>query len=216
MHAYEDQRYLLKSYSSVSTEINPSQSEAQQVEKNCTLACVASVSNRVIARKFSFPSPSPSLIFFCSCPSFLDEPREETLATQARKIVTLVLVQSQSTPSGKRNSRLWVSGTDLTRHAKPCMADVGSFFRLERQGTTPPLLPPFAREISLSVPPSNNRRLLRSLVHAYNRCGSTIAMNLFWIRESFCTKTVINYFSLTIFIQGDFGELPINKYIWKE
>ena len=32
------------------------------------LACVASVSNRVIAR---------------SCPSFLDEPREETLATQA-------------------------------------------------------------------------------------------------------------------------------------
>ena len=41
------------------------------------VACVASVSNRVIARKFHF--------FFCSCPSFLDEPREETLATQARK-----------------------------------------------------------------------------------------------------------------------------------
>ena len=37
MHAYEDRRYLLKSYSSVSTEINPSQSEAQQVEKNCIL-----------------------------------------------------------------------------------------------------------------------------------------------------------------------------------
>lgn len=87
-----------------------------------------------------------------------------------------------------------MSGIDLTRHAKPCMAGVGSFFRLERQGTTPPLL-------------------LRSLVHADSRCGSTIAMNLFWIRESFCTKTVINYFSLTIFIQGDFGELPINKYI---
>ena len=32
------------------------------------VACVASVSNRVIA---------------CSCLSFLDEPREETLATQA-------------------------------------------------------------------------------------------------------------------------------------
>ena len=35
----------------------------------------------------SFPSPSPSAVilffFFCSCLSFLDEPREETLATQA-------------------------------------------------------------------------------------------------------------------------------------
>ena len=40
-----------------------------------TIACVASVSHRVIARKF----------FFCSRPSFLDEPREETLATQAMK-----------------------------------------------------------------------------------------------------------------------------------
>ena len=26
----------------------------------------------------------PSFMFFCSCPSFLDEPCEETLATQAR------------------------------------------------------------------------------------------------------------------------------------
>ena len=32
----------------------------------------------------SFPSPSPVIHFFCSCPSFLDEPREETLATQAK------------------------------------------------------------------------------------------------------------------------------------
>ena len=54
------------------------------------LACVASVSNRVIARKLErkqkkvcSPPPPPSFIFFCSCPSFLDEPREETLATQA-------------------------------------------------------------------------------------------------------------------------------------
>ena len=32
----------------------------------------------------SFPSPSPVIpFFFCSCSSFLDEPREETLATQA-------------------------------------------------------------------------------------------------------------------------------------
>ena len=67
------------------------------------IACVASVSNRVIARKLereqkkrlkgegkgrrvpSFPSPSPviNFFFFSSCPRFLDEPREETLATQA-------------------------------------------------------------------------------------------------------------------------------------
>ena len=58
------------------------------------VACVASVPNRVIARKlerkqkkdgFFVPLPLPrhSFFFFCSCPSFLDEPREETLATQA-------------------------------------------------------------------------------------------------------------------------------------
>ena len=29
-----------------------------------------------------------SFIFFCSCPSFLDEPREETLAMQAKKKVS--------------------------------------------------------------------------------------------------------------------------------
>ena len=34
------------------------------------------------------PLPPPSFIFFCSCPSFLDEPREETLATQAMYTVT--------------------------------------------------------------------------------------------------------------------------------
>ena len=56
------------------------------------------------------------------------------------------------------------------------------FIRLERQGTTSPLLPPFGREISPFAPPSKNRRLL----------GWTIAMKLFWIKESFCTKTVIN------------------------
>ena len=46
------------------------------------IACVASVSNRVIARKLEWKQKK-SFIFFCSCPSFLDEPREETLATQA-------------------------------------------------------------------------------------------------------------------------------------
>ena len=32
------------------------------------------------------PPPPPSFILFCSCPSFLDELREETLATQAIKL----------------------------------------------------------------------------------------------------------------------------------
>ena len=48
------------------------------------VACVASVSNRVLARKLERkPLPLPRSFFFCSCPSFLNEPREETLATQA-------------------------------------------------------------------------------------------------------------------------------------
>ena len=35
-------------------------------------------------------SPSPVIhFFFCSCPSFLDEPREETLATQAMQLLHL-------------------------------------------------------------------------------------------------------------------------------
>ena len=73
------------------------------------VARVASVSNRVIARKVErkqkkvegggekrvllSPPPHPSFIFvFCSCPSFLDEPREETLATQAIKKVSIYLI----------------------------------------------------------------------------------------------------------------------------
>ena len=46
----------------------------------CDLACVASISNRVIARKLE----RKHFFFFCSCPSFLDEPREETLVAQAK------------------------------------------------------------------------------------------------------------------------------------
>ena len=47
---------------------------------------------------FPLPLPLHSFFFFCSCPSFLDEPREETLATQARVYVpyffrTVVWVQ---------------------------------------------------------------------------------------------------------------------------
>ena len=61
------------------------------LSNNCVLiliACVASVSNRVIARKLERkqkkPLPLPRHSFFLSsCPSFLDEPREETLAMQA-------------------------------------------------------------------------------------------------------------------------------------
>ena len=37
-----------------------------------------------------FPLPRHS-IFFCSCPCFLDEPREETLATQASTTVRFFL-----------------------------------------------------------------------------------------------------------------------------
>ena len=37
------------------------------------------------------PPPPPSFIFFCSCSSFLDEPREETLATQATTETTYFL-----------------------------------------------------------------------------------------------------------------------------
>ena len=62
------------------------------------LACVASVSNRVIGRKLERKQKKGSFVllplprhscFFCSCPSFLDEPREETLATQAREILVM-------------------------------------------------------------------------------------------------------------------------------
>ena len=67
------------------------------------VACVASVSNRVIARKLERKQKKrlkgekkgqkkrlkASFISFCSCPSFLDEPREETLATQDTILVSL-------------------------------------------------------------------------------------------------------------------------------
>ena len=78
------------------------------------IACVASVSNRVIARKLdrkqkkrlkgegrgeeggggsfiSLPLRRHSFFFFCSCPSFLDEPREETLPTQATQAIFTLL-----------------------------------------------------------------------------------------------------------------------------
>ena len=38
-----------------------------------------------------FPLPSPVIHFFCSCSSFLDEPREETLATQGTTETTYFL-----------------------------------------------------------------------------------------------------------------------------
>ena len=71
------------------------------------IACVASVSNRVTARKLerkqkkrlkgegregvaSSPSPSPVFLnfffFFLLLSQLLDEPREETLATQANAV----------------------------------------------------------------------------------------------------------------------------------
>ena len=79
------------------------------VHTRASLACVASVSNRVIARKLErkqkkvegggggekrrflrSPPPPPSFMFFCPCPSFLGKPREETLATQARVSLSTV------------------------------------------------------------------------------------------------------------------------------
>ena len=56
-----------------------------------------SLTTRVYGSFFPLPLPRHSF-FFCSCPSFLDEPREETLATQARVYVpysfrTVVWVQ---------------------------------------------------------------------------------------------------------------------------
>ena len=54
-----------------------------KVGSNAHIACVASVSNRVIARKLERKQKKGWKCFFCSCPSFLDEPREEKLATQA-------------------------------------------------------------------------------------------------------------------------------------
>ena len=49
-----------------------------------SLDCVASVSNRVIGRKLERKQKK-------GCPSFLDEPREETLATQAISSLVWIL-----------------------------------------------------------------------------------------------------------------------------
>ena len=45
---------------------------------------------RAGAKKGSSPSPVIHFVF-CSCPSFLDEPRKETLATQATFYVPCIL-----------------------------------------------------------------------------------------------------------------------------
>ena len=73
---------------------------ARRKRKDTTagVACVASVSNRVIARKLerkqkkNFPLPllRHSFFFFCSCPSFLDEP---TQATAGAKLKNAMLVR---------------------------------------------------------------------------------------------------------------------------
>ena len=85
-------------------------------ERAGVVACVASVSNRVIARELerkqkkkglnSFPSPSPFpsfLFFFGSCPSFLDEPREETLATQATGVALQATVENKRLRPAERS-----------------------------------------------------------------------------------------------------------------
>ena len=69
-------------------------------ERAGVVACVAIA--RELERKQkkkglnSFPSPFPSFIFFFgSCPSFLDEPREETLATQATGVALQATVENK-------------------------------------------------------------------------------------------------------------------------
>ena len=43
-------------------------------------------------------------MFFCSCPSFLDEPREETLATQANKGITTTTITKLCLQLVRKNS----------------------------------------------------------------------------------------------------------------
>ena len=50
------------------------------------------------------PPPPPSFMFFCSCPSFLDEPREETLATQANKGITTTTITKLCLQLVRKNS----------------------------------------------------------------------------------------------------------------
>ena len=71
MHIY--QKYFEKKVAN--TNIVKVQLRWRGFNFNTYIACVASVSNRVIARKLERKLKK--------CPSFLDEPREETLATQA-------------------------------------------------------------------------------------------------------------------------------------
>ena len=60
------------------------------------------------------PLPAPSFIFFCSCPSFLDEPRKETLAMQASltviiqflRIVDIYVFQSMQVKVTKVDAKL--------------------------------------------------------------------------------------------------------------
>ena len=57
------------------------------------------------------PPPLPSLIFFCSCPSFLDEPRQETLATQVRfeaKLTISFMVQLITVSAGYLGEIKWI------------------------------------------------------------------------------------------------------------
>ena len=69
----------------------------------------------------SFPFPSPVIFFFfCSCPSFLDKPREETLATQAMKAMICTL--SYKFNSWKQTDTLSYENLiyEFSLHCSPC------------------------------------------------------------------------------------------------
>ena len=83
------------------------------------IACVASVSNRVITRRLE-----PVIHFFCSCPSFLDEPREETLATQATSHIKPVTCKDVCRAMCKVLCTYWFAGGHKTYSYITCI--VGS------------------------------------------------------------------------------------------
>ena len=84
------------------------------------LACVASVSNRVIARKLERKQKKG-----CSCPSCLDEPREETFATQATlESIQVIKCPHPGTFHRHKNDRKTVETPSVVEQNLACVAGV--------------------------------------------------------------------------------------------